>query len=217
MANPICPPTTIPERFQASIALLDTELPALFGSLSIPYHAQCLFAKAGFRTLADLADRWPSKAVAREKAPADLQVKQRQELVRSSTDTDAKYYFIYLDISAAHLHGNAIQPEVRVGGGSVAEKENRNPTSPKLNHSAPRNAKWRNRMRMNPTGILGVLAPPTPGLAHLALDRSSCELSAQRVAKVPSDTRRLVVLCAGVPMQFCKLPSQNELCSLVFP
>eukprot|EP00971_Amphidinium_carterae_P199882 3967251-Amphidinium_carterae.1 len=73
MANPICPPTTIPEQFQAAIALLDTDLQALFGSLSIPYHAQCSFAEAGFRTLADLAGRWPSKAVARDKAPADLQ------------------------------------------------------------------------------------------------------------------------------------------------
>eukprot|EP00971_Amphidinium_carterae_P048076 946584-Amphidinium_carterae.1 len=73
MANPICPPTAIPECFQASIGLLDTDLQALFGSLSIPYHAQCSFAEAGFRTLADLADRWPSKTVAREKAPVDLQ------------------------------------------------------------------------------------------------------------------------------------------------
>eukprot|EP00971_Amphidinium_carterae_P091450 1810554-Amphidinium_carterae.1 len=72
MANPICPPAAIPDQFQTAVSLLDTDLQALFGSLSVPYHAQCAFAEAGFRTLADLADRWPSKAVARERAPTDL-------------------------------------------------------------------------------------------------------------------------------------------------
>eukprot|EP00971_Amphidinium_carterae_P150478 2983084-Amphidinium_carterae.1 len=44
----------------------------LFGSLSIPHHVPTTFFDGGCRTVVDLADRWPSKEIAREKVPANM-------------------------------------------------------------------------------------------------------------------------------------------------
>eukprot|EP00971_Amphidinium_carterae_P128169 2538851-Amphidinium_carterae.1 len=121
MATPVCPPDPIPEDLESDVGKLDTDLRALFGSLSIPYHVQAAFAQSGFSTVADLADRWANKSEARSQGPADLgfkagsnnhtaasslvtavrlgqaieaaqeRVKHRQQLVSSSEDTNAKY------------------------------------------------------------------------------------------------------------------------------
>eukprot|EP00971_Amphidinium_carterae_P253751 5037472-Amphidinium_carterae.1 len=48
------------------------DLRAMLGALSIPYHCQAAFAQGGLKTVADLADRWPSKADARDSAAKDL-------------------------------------------------------------------------------------------------------------------------------------------------
>eukprot|EP00971_Amphidinium_carterae_P176697 3503486-Amphidinium_carterae.1 len=73
MANtPVCPPDPIPNEFQDDVSLLDADVRALFGALCLPYHCQAAFAQGGFRTIADLADRWPSKAEARQSSPKDL-------------------------------------------------------------------------------------------------------------------------------------------------
>eukprot|EP00971_Amphidinium_carterae_P226410 4491014-Amphidinium_carterae.1 len=120
-AVPVCPPDPIPSEFQNDIALLDADLRAMFGALSSPYHCQATFAQGGFKTVADLADRWPSKTEARTSAPEDLgfkvgqnnhtavtsllvsvrigqaidqaleRVKQKQTLVSSTSDSNAKY------------------------------------------------------------------------------------------------------------------------------
>eukprot|EP00971_Amphidinium_carterae_P332102 6466085-Amphidinium_carterae.1 len=121
MAAPICPPNPIPTELETDVGKLDSDLRALFGSLSIPFHVQAAFARSGFSTIADLADRWPSKSDARKSGPDDLgfkdgsnghtaatslvtavrlgqaietaqeRVKQRQQLVSSTEDTNAKY------------------------------------------------------------------------------------------------------------------------------
>eukprot|EP00971_Amphidinium_carterae_P051366 1011707-Amphidinium_carterae.1 len=120
-ASPVCPPDPIPEEFLNDVSLLDTDLRAMLGALSIPYHCQAEFAKGGFKTVADLADRWASKADARASAAKDLgfqdgenghtaltsllisvrigqaveqaleRVKQRQQLITSTSDSDVKY------------------------------------------------------------------------------------------------------------------------------
>eukprot|EP00971_Amphidinium_carterae_P249515 4952570-Amphidinium_carterae.1 len=120
-AVPVFPPDPIPTDLQDDISLLDFDLRAMLAALSIPYHCQAAFAKGGFKTIADLADRWASKEEARKSAPADLgfregqnghtastsllvsvrlgqatvqtqdRVKQKQQLVSSTSDTDAKY------------------------------------------------------------------------------------------------------------------------------
>eukprot|EP00971_Amphidinium_carterae_P003947 78411-Amphidinium_carterae.1 len=118
---PVCPPDPIPEDLVNDVSLLDTDLRAMLGALSIPYHCQAQFAKGGFKTVADFADRWASKVEAKASAPKDLgfeegqnghtaltsllvsvrigqavdqaleRVKQRQQLITATSDSDAKY------------------------------------------------------------------------------------------------------------------------------
>eukprot|EP00971_Amphidinium_carterae_P025962 512067-Amphidinium_carterae.1 len=65
---PVSPPDPIPKEFLKDVSMLDADLRAMLGALSIPYHCQAKFAQGGFKTAADFADRRASKAEAKSSA-----------------------------------------------------------------------------------------------------------------------------------------------------
>ena len=67
------PPDAIPEQYKDQVDLLHQQVLTIFQSKEIPYFIMARMAADGYRSVEDLADRWPTITEARNNAPADLQ------------------------------------------------------------------------------------------------------------------------------------------------
>ena len=72
MAELVFAPDPCPVAYVASIAMLQEDVKNLMQNQQVPYFVMAQFAKEGFSSMADLADRWTDKAEARQNAAKDL-------------------------------------------------------------------------------------------------------------------------------------------------
>ena len=67
------PPDAVPEQYKDQVELLHQQVLTIFQSKEIPYFIMARMASDGYRSVEDLADRWPTITEARNNSPADLQ------------------------------------------------------------------------------------------------------------------------------------------------
>jgi hypothetical protein len=67
------PPDVVPEQYKDQVDLLHQQVLTIFQSKEIPYFIMARMASDGYRSVEDLADRWPTITEARNNSPADLQ------------------------------------------------------------------------------------------------------------------------------------------------
>ena len=66
------PPDVVPEQYKDHVDLLHQQVLTIFQSKEIPYFIMARMAADGYRSVEDLADRWPTITEARNNLPADL-------------------------------------------------------------------------------------------------------------------------------------------------
>ena len=67
------PPDVVPEQYKDQVDLLHQQVLTIFQFKEIPYFIMARMASDGYRSVEDLADRWPTITEARNNSPADLQ------------------------------------------------------------------------------------------------------------------------------------------------
>ena len=67
------PPEAIPEQYKDSVGLLHQQVLTIFQAREISYFIMARMAEDGYRSVEDLADRWPTITEARNNAAAEVQ------------------------------------------------------------------------------------------------------------------------------------------------
>ncbi len=76
MSSLVAHPDPVPDEYQEDLDKLDQELRDAFNSRGVPYYVQKEFSQDGdYTSLEDLADRWVSETISRDRSPEDCNFK----------------------------------------------------------------------------------------------------------------------------------------------
>ena len=82
-----CPPAPCPAAYTADVGLWDIQPKQTFIDHSVPWFVIAAMAKEGYRTLADLADRYQDVATTRTQAPKEYRFEDGQNGFTEGTST----------------------------------------------------------------------------------------------------------------------------------